>query len=108
MIEQSEFRMPATGEGWRYYNGGLHTVIGMAHDENGDPVVVYTKYGWGLAQLPPIHTMKLGSFLQMVDSGKDALGNSIFEQRFRFEREAGGDKDCPFIRRSAMAPQESA
>lgn len=106
-MEQREIRMPATGEGWRHYRGGyksLYTVIGMAVDaESGEPIVVYTEYGWSLIQLPPIYARKLSSFLQVIDTGYDEAkatrgddGNR-FTPRFKFEREAGGDKSCPYI-----------
>lgn len=92
---QRDHRMPATGEGWRHYKGGhdsLYTIIGLSHDENGNVQVVYTPYRWwSLAQLPPIFNQPLGRFLQDVENGKP---------RFVFEREAGGDAECPFIRRS--------
>ncbi len=88
-MEQREFKMPATGEGWRHYKGGLYTIIGMARDENGDAYVVYTDYGWSLVQLAPIYTQPLGRFVQEVENNNP---------RFRYEREPGTDKMCPFIR----------
>lgn len=89
MSEQSTFSMPATGEGWRHYKGGLYTIIGMSRDDKGNAVVVYTDFGWGLAQLAPIYNQKLGRFLQEVENGV---------RRFRFEREAGCDDGCQYIR----------
>ncbi len=91
-MEQRYFRMPATGEAWRHYKGGgssLYTIIGMALDENGNSQVVYTPYGWGLAQFPPIYTQPIIRFLQHVENDRP---------RFKFEREAGDDKSCAFIR----------
>lgn len=89
MSEQAEFRMPATGEGWRHYKMGLYTIIGNARDDEGHVVVVYTEYRWALAQLAPIYVQRLGRFLQEVENGKP---------RFRYERPAGEDERCQFIR----------
>lgn len=91
-MEQRNFKMPATGEAWRYYKGGhksLYTIVGMAVDDEGNAVVVYTPYGWSLVQLPPLFTQSLGRFVQQVGHDKP---------RFQFERESGGDTACPFIR----------
>lgn len=91
-MEQREFRMPATGEAWRHYKGGsgsLYTIVGMAHDDKGDAIVVYTPYRWSLVQLPPLYTQPLGRFLQTLDN---------HEPRFKFEREPEADETCPFIR----------
>lgn len=87
-----DFIMPRTGEGWRHYKGGadsLYTIIGLSRDENGCVHVVYTPYGWSLAELPPIYNQPLGRFLQEVE-------NKV--PRFAFDRDAGGDDRCPFIR----------
>lgn len=93
MTQQSDFRMPATGEGWRHYNNGtLYTIIGIATDDNGIPTVVYTPYRWGLAQLPPIYTRPLDRFLQTIDD------NKVFRPRFKFERESGDAPECAYIR----------
>lgn len=106
-MEQSKYRMPATGESWRHYrqNPGLYTVVGMSADaETGEPLVVYAPYRWSLAQLPPLYTRKLSSWLQIIDTGYDemkaARGDTAhrFVPRFRFEREVGDDDKCPFIR----------
>lgn len=106
-MEQADFHMPATGEGWRHYrqSPGLYTVVGMSVDaETGEPVVVYTPFGWSLAQLPPLYTRKLGSWLQMIDTGYDEMKaargdtRNRFVPRFRFEREVGCDPSCPYIR----------
>lgn len=91
-MQQSDFRMPATGEGWRHYKTGLYTIVGMARDDKGDAIVVYTEYGWSLAQLPPLYTQPLGRFVQEVENNKP---------RFTFERESGEDKKCPFIRKTS-------
>lgn len=91
-MEQRDFRMPATGEGWRHYKGGsdsLYTVIGLSRDENGNVQVIYTPFRWTLGQLPPIYNQPLGRFLQDVENNKP---------RFTFEREVGDDDICPFIR----------
>lgn len=91
-MEQRDFRMPATGEGWRHYKGGcnaLYTIVGTALDDKGDVQVVYTPFGWSLAQLPPLFTQSLARFLQHVENGKP---------RFAFERESGCDTRCPFTR----------
>lgn len=103
MMEQREFRMPATGEGWRHYKQGpsLYTIIGLTiHDLTGDVMVAYTHYGWSLTQLPAIYVRPLADFLAIVDTGEpDSIhpGKTRKVPRFRFEREAGGDKNCPFI-----------
>ncbi len=92
MSEQAEYRMPATGEGWRHYKGGhssLYTIIGLSRDDEGHAVVVYTPFSWGLVQLAPIYNQRLGRFLQEVENGKP---------RFRFEREIGDDDRCQYIR----------
>lgn len=88
-MEQRDFRMPATGEAWRHYKMGLYTIIGMARDDEGYAVVVYTDYRWSLAQLPPIYVQRLGRFAQEVENGKP---------RFKFERDPDADEICPFIR----------
>lgn len=87
-MNQHGNRMPATGEGWRHYKGDLYTVVGIARDESGNVCVVYTNALWGLIQFPPLYTQPLGRFLQDVENDKP---------RFRFEREAGHDPQCPFI-----------
>lgn len=94
-MEQRDFRMPSTGESWRSHKGGLVTIIGMAHDDNGEPVVVETEYNWSLAQLPPIRVHKLTEFMRMIDVG---TGRVELRPRFTFEREVGDDTRCPFIR----------
>lgn len=88
MMEQAEFRIPATGEAWRHYKGGLYTIVGLAIDDKGDATVVYTPFGWSLVQLPPLFTQTLGRFLQQVE---------IDKPRFYFQGARGGDKNCPFI-----------
>jgi hypothetical protein len=98
-MEQRAFRMPATGEGWRHYKGGLYTVIGMGQDSQGGAVVVYSEYRWALAQLPPIYVRPIGEWLQQVETGREPInGKSIMKPRFAFERETGDDERCPFIR----------
>lgn len=89
MAQQRDFRMPATGEAWRHYKGGLYTVIGMARDDEGAAYVVYTDYNWTLAQLAPIYTQPLGRFVHEIENNKP---------RFRFEREPdqGGNR-CQYI-----------
>jgi hypothetical protein len=95
---QSDFRMPATGEAWRHYKGGLYTIIGMGQDAEGDAVVVYTDYRWGLIQLPAIYVRDLGSFMKQVETGKDRVtSKSVMEPRFRFDREREADEICPFL-----------
>lgn len=91
-MEQREFRMPATGEGWRHYKGGLYTIVGMANEASGLPMVVYTHYRWSLIQLPPLFVRGLSDFLTEVK-----LADEPFAPRFQFERERGADPDCPFI-----------
>jgi hypothetical protein len=100
MTEQRHFRMPATGEAWRHYKVGpasLYTIVGLARDDKGDAVVVYTPYGWRLAQLPPLYTQPLGRFLQELDMGIDPYDSreKIRKQRFEFEREPG--ERCAYI-----------
>lgn len=103
-MEQAEFRMPATGEGWRHYrqSPGLYTVIGMAVGADGSPMVVYTPLGWRMAQLPPIYVRSLAEWLQIIDTGFDAVkvarGEALyrFVPRFRFEREVWVRSDVPF------------
>lgn len=95
---QNEFRMPATGEAWRHYKGGLYTVIGMGQDANGEAVVVYTDYRWSLVQLPAIYVRDLASFIRQVETGKDSTtSKSIMSPRFKFEREREADEICPFL-----------
>lgn len=89
--------MPATGEAWRHYRGGLYTIIGMASDADGRAMVSYTEYGWSVIQLPPIYVRDIGDFVRQVETGKSQSGKSVMEPRFRFERERGGDEKCPFI-----------
>lgn len=89
MTEQRQFRMPATGEGWRHYKGNLYTIVGLARDDEGHAVVVYTEYNWGLAQLAPLYSQRLGRFLQEVENGAP---------RFVFSHKAGGDTSCQYIR----------
>ena len=89
MTFQKLFKMPATGEGWRHYKSGLYTIVGMARDDKGDAVVVYTPYGWTVNRLPLLFTQSLSRFIQELDHDVP---------RFKFEREAGEDKSCPFIR----------
>lgn len=91
-MEQREYRMPATGEAWRHYKcsaDSLYTIVGMARDDKGDAIVVYTPYRWPLVQLPPLYTQPLGRFLQTLDD---------HQPRFKFEREPEADETCPFIR----------
>lgn len=92
-MEQHEFRMPKTGEGWRHYKRGddsLYTIVGVARDADGFVQVVYTPYRWLLRNLPPLYVQLLGRFLQEVENGKP---------RFQFEREVGDDDVCSFIRK---------
>lgn len=88
MTSQTDYRMPATGEAWRHYKGGLYTIVGMATDDNGDAIVVYVNCGWSLVQLPTLFTQKVGRFIQQVEHDVP---------RFKFERERGEDEKCPFI-----------
>lgn len=100
MSEQATFRMPATGEGWRHYKGGLYTIIGMSRDDEGNAVVIYTDYRWRLIQMAPIYNQNLGRFVQEVENGVP---------RFRYEREIGGDDVCQYIRpASALLLQDGA
>lgn len=78
-MQQSEFRMPASGENWRHYKGGLYKIVGMALDDEGYSTVVYTEAGWTLAQLPPLFVQRVGRFLQEIEIGKP---------RFSFSSEA--------------------
>lgn len=94
MSEQASFRMPATGEGWRHYKGSLYTIIGIARDDEGHAVVVYTNYGWGLAQLAPIYVQRLGRFMQEIENGKP---------RFVYQIEAGDDQVCQYIRPARLS-----
>ncbi len=91
--EQSEMRMPSTGEGWRHYKGDLYTIVGKAVDHEGNPLVVYCNYGWSLAQLPMLFVRPLSNFLEEVGDLKD----SYVGPRFKFEREPWDEK-CPFIK----------
>lgn len=88
-MQQSDFRMPATGEVWRHYKGGLYTVIGMARDDKGDAQVVYTDYRWHLVQLPPIYTQSIARFMQEVENNKP---------RFVIALGCGTNIDCAFIK----------
>lgn len=103
-MQQREYRMPASGEGWRHYKQGpsLYTIVGMSHHENtGEPIVVYTEACWSLVQPPPLYTRPLADFLAMIDTGKPEFPGSEKTrkvQRFVFEREAGHDPRCPFLR----------
>ncbi len=90
-MEQADFRIPKTGEGWRHYKGTLYTIVGVGHDADGFTNVVYTEYRWSNAQLPAIYVQLLGRFLQEIENGKP---------RFTFSREVGDDDICPFIRRA--------
>ena len=72
-MEQRDFRMPATGEGWRHYKGGLYTVVGMARDDKGDAIVVYTDFRWSLIQLGPLYTQSLARFVQEVENKAEIL-----------------------------------
>lgn len=94
MSEQSEFRMPATGEAWRHYKMGLYTIIGMARDDKGDAIVVYTEYSWGLVQLAPIYVQGLARFLQEIENGKP---------RFKYERPAGEYAACQYINNAVQS-----
>lgn len=94
MSEQSEFRMPSTGEAWRHCKGGLYTIIGMSRDDEGEAVVVYTNYNWTLSQLAPIYNQPLGRFLHEVENGKP---------RFRFDREPETGNRCQYIDPTVMA-----
>jgi len=89
---QQDFRMPATGEAWRHYKSGLYTIIGMARDDEGHAVVVYTDYTWGNAQLAPIYTQRLIRFVQEVANGVP---------RFKYERSPSGLSPCQYINSSA-------
>jgi hypothetical protein len=109
VTEQRRYRMPATGEAWRHYKDGcdsLYTIVGMARDDEGHAVVVYTPFRWSLTQLAPIYTQRLGRFLQDV---LDPTRGSIVGERdrlvprFEFEREAGEDDRCQYIRAHSHA-----
>ena len=70
----------------------------MGQNAEGDAVVVYTDYRWGLIQLPAIYVRDLGGFVKQVETGKDSITNkSIMEPRFKFERERETDEICPFL-----------
>jgi hypothetical protein len=106
-MEQREFVMPATGQGWRHYRGGLYTVIGVGQDSEGEAVVIYTDYGWSLAQLPALYVRPIGEWMQQLETGKEPVsGKSIMTPRFKFERETGGDEKCPFIHPWTNRPAE--
>ena|ERR1700722_12656123 len=96
MSEQRTFRMPATGDDWRHYKGGLYTIVGMARDDEGHAVVVYTDSGWSLVQLAPIYTQRLGRFLQEVENGKP-----------RFSYDHPRNSPCQYIARQP-APAQNA
>lgn len=106
MTEQSQYRMPASGEGWRHYKQGpsLYTIVGMANDQiNGEPLVVYTPSNWTLVQLPPLYVRPLADFIAIVDTGEPDPYNREKTrkiQRFCFDRGVGHDKHCPFLRES--------
>lgn len=87
-MEQADFRMPKTGEAWRHYKGGLYTIVGMARDDQGHAIVVYTDFGWSLVQWPPLYTQLVGRFVQEVENNKP---------RFTYERAVGCDPECRFI-----------
>lgn len=89
MTQQFDFRMPATGEGWRHYKGKLYTIIGISRDDTGNAVVVYTDHRWTLAQLAPIYNQSLGRFLQEIENGTP---------RFCYARKPGDDDLCQYIR----------
>jgi hypothetical protein len=99
-MEQAEYRMPATGEGWRHYKGGLYTIVGLANDQGtGVPLVVYTDYCHGLVQLPPLYVRPLAEFLAEFPADVQQIGvKTQFVQRFKFERDVGEDDLCPYIR----------
>jgi hypothetical protein len=96
--------MPATGEGWRHWKGGLYTIVGMAnHHDNGKPLVVYTPSLWGLAQLPPLHVRPLADFIAEVIAVDSMGSRRRWINRFSFEREVGCDPRCQFIAHRAAA-----
>jgi hypothetical protein len=98
-MEQRDFRMPATGEAWRHYKGGLYTVVGMGQDADGQAVVVYTEFRWSLVQGPPLYVRFLGDFVRQIEiKGGSVLDKSIMRPRFTFDRDPGCDERCPFIR----------
>lgn len=103
-MEQQMHRLPVSGEGWRHYKQGpsLYTIVGLSHHElTGELMVIYTEPNWSLAQLPPLYVRPLSDFLAMVDTGEKDRCNpekTRKRQRFVFEREAGHDTTCPFLR----------
>ena len=91
-MSQRDYKLPATGEGWRHYKGGsdsLYTIVGLSRDADGFVNVVYTPFRWSLGGKPPLYNQLLGRFLQDVENGR---------QRFTYDREIGDDDICPFIR----------
>jgi hypothetical protein len=99
-MEQAEYRMPATGEGWRHYKGGLYTIVGLANDQgNGEPLVVYTDFRHPLGQLPALYVRPLAEFIAEFPTAAQRLGERTrYVSRFKFERDVGDDDRCPFIR----------
>lgn len=103
-MEQHEYKMPKTGEGWRHWKGGLYTIVGMANDQdNGKPLVVYTNFGWDLTQLPPLYVRPLAEFIGQVLPIDSMGARRKWRCRFEFEREVGSDPRCPYIAKPASA-----
>lgn len=94
MTDQSEFRIPMSGDNWRHYKGDLYTIIGLGHDDEGHIEVIYTDADWTRVQLAPIYTQRLGRFLQEVENGKPRMTY----QGPRFGR-------CQYLRDGAVADE---
>lgn len=60
-MEQADFRIPKTGEGWRHYKGALYTIVGVGHDADGFTNVIYTEYRWSNVHLPAIYVQSAGT-----------------------------------------------
>lgn len=97
-MNQSDHRIPKSGEGWRHYKGGhdsLYTIVGMSHNADGIPTVVYTPYRCSTTELPPLYDQPIDRFLQVIGYKGSTTG---FVQRFTKEREIGDDTINPFVR----------
>lgn len=64
------FQLPQPNEVWRHYKGGMYLIIGIGHDENGMPVVIYADNHEPPG--PPYYTRGLATFLQTVDIDAEA------------------------------------
>lgn len=58
-------QLPKRDDVWRHYKGGSYLILGLAHDEDGLPVVVYCDNME--PPRPPYYTRKLGTYLQTID-----------------------------------------